>query len=222
MKLVTIQTLSAYKSLQKNGYLIVDSKFVNDKKYGVPYRYIMERMDKKSNIYNAEYPLWAWVKYGSFVSPPKNKLLGFFPKEDSQVVRITFEKSDNEVLVTDYIKYHFLLTNEYLPKDILDKQKFDIYLEKRGITKEDLLAYVRRDKFDNFRIDEVFNSANKKIQKSYDRIFQTDGKFLQATVWDIKLSDIIKVEFIDREKCSKKASVDYRQMYIKSLKNATK
>ncbi len=36
MKLVTIQTKSAYDNLIKNGYLITDKKYVNELKYGVP------------------------------------------------------------------------------------------------------------------------------------------------------------------------------------------
>ena len=34
-------------------------------------------------------------------------LLGFFPEDDDDIVRITFEKDDKQVLVNDYIKYHF-------------------------------------------------------------------------------------------------------------------
>ena len=130
MKLVTIQTKSAYNKLLTQGYLITDTEFVNVPKYGVPYGYIVDNMANISNKYNAEYPLWAWVQYGKKISPPTNKLLGFFPSEDDEIVKITFHKNDNEVLVSDYIKYHFMLTNEYLPTDIMDKYRFDKNMEE--------------------------------------------------------------------------------------------
>ena len=218
MKLVTIQTKSAYESLIKNGYLVADSRFVNKLKYGVPYQYIIDHMSHIDNIYGAEFPIWAWVRYGEYIASPKNKLLGFFPNGEDEIVKITFEKPDAEVLITDYIKYHFLLTNEYLPKSLEDKNAFDNLMQDKGVTKENLLAYIRRDKYFSFRQDQDFDFINKKIKASYQDILTTNGKYLQGTVWYISANQIKKVEIIKRENCTKKKTVDYRQMYIKSLK----
>ncbi len=218
MKLVTIQTKQAYDELISKGYLVANANCINKPKYGVPYQFIINHMDKINNEYSAEFPLWVWVKYGGFISPPKNKLLGFFSKDEAQVVRITFEKPDGEVLVTDYTKYHFLLTNEYLPKTKQDYIDFEKTLQDSGVTKQDLLMYVRRDKYPSFRQDKVFENINKTIHNSYQDIFSADGKYLQGTVWDIKLSEVTKVEFVDKATCTKKSPVDYRKLHIKSLK----
>ena len=112
MKLITIQTKAAYDFFIKNGYLIASSSFINAEKYGVPYRFIVNHMKNMDNKYNAKFPLWAWVKYGKFSSPQKSRLLGYFSKDENEIVRITFEKPDKQVLLNDYFKYHFLLTNE--------------------------------------------------------------------------------------------------------------
>lgn len=218
MKLVTIQTKAAYESLVKNGYLVADEKRINLLKYGVPYSFIIKNMLGMENAFGATYPLWTWVKYGKIICPPKNKLLGFFPKDEDEIVKITFTKKDEDVLVSDYVKYHFLLTNEYLPVSIEDKLKFDKIMLKNKVTKEDLLAFIRRDKFETFRTDSEFNTINNLIQDSYKNIFVNKGDFLQGTVWDIKKQDIINVEFINRTSCSKKKSVDYRKLHIKNLK----
>ena len=218
MKLVTIQTKSAYDKLMSQGYLTCDTIFVNIPKYGVPYGYIVDHMIDIPNKYNADYPLWAWVQYGKRISPPSNRLLGFFPKDEDEIVRITFHKPDAEVLVSDYIKYHFMLTNEYLPIDIQDKLRFDKVLIDKSISKEDLLAYIRRDKYPTYRQDADFNTVNQEIHDSYSRMFVDMGDYKQGTVWYIDLSDIEKVEFIHRENSTKKKSVDYRELYIKSLK----
>ena len=49
MKLVTIQTMSAYNELKNNGYLITDSKYVNQLKYGVPYNFVINHMKNIEN-----------------------------------------------------------------------------------------------------------------------------------------------------------------------------
>ena len=103
--------------------------------------------------------------------PPKHKMLGFFGENDNKVVRITFNKPNSEVLVNDFVKYSFLLTNEYLPKTYNDYLTFDKYINSKNISKNDLLAVVRRDKFDKVREDNNFLEVNNKIQNSYADIF---------------------------------------------------
>ncbi len=218
MKLITIQTKKAYENFLKEGFLIADSQYINRLKYGVPYQYIVDNMQHIENPHKAEFPLWTWVKYGGFVSPPKNKLLGFFAKDEDEIVRITFEKPDKDVLVSDYVKYHFLLTNEYLPSGLNDLKAAKKKIQDAGISKEDLLAYVRRDKFDIYRKDRKFEEINQMIRESYKKIFSDLGDFRQGTVWSIEKSEVKKVEIICRKDCTKKASVDYRKQYIKNLK----
>lgn len=210
--------MSAYNSLLKNGYLVANEKFINLDKYGVPYNYISNKMQNITNPYNAKFPLWVWVQYGKISSPRKNKLLGFFAKDEDVIVKITFTKPDNQVLVTDYIKYHFLLTNEYLPLSINDKQQFDDLMKSKKVTSQDLLAYVRRDKFTEYRKDKDYEFINSKIQNSYSRIFDNLGDYKQGTIWHLQKAEILKVEFINKEDCTKKSSVDYRKKYLKLLK----
>lgn len=218
MKLITIQTMSAYNNLLKNGYLVTDAQFINTDKYGVPYNYIINKMQHIKNPYKAQYPLWAWVKYGKISSPRKNKLLGFFAKDEDVIVKITFTKPDNQVLITDYIKYHFLLTNEYLPLSIDDKKQFDVLMKSKNVTSQDLLAYVRRDKFAEYRKDKDFKDIISKIENSYNRIFENLGSYQQGTIWHLNKAEILKVEFIHKNNCTKKSSVDYRKKYLKALK----
>ena len=111
-----------------------------------------------------------------------------------------------------------MLTNEYLPGDLNDFQIVEKKIQDAGISKEDLLAYVRRDKFETYRKDKKFEEINQVIQKSYEKIFSDLGDFRQGTVWSIEKSEVKKVEIICRKDCTKKASVDYRKQYIKTLK----
>lgn len=218
MKLVTFQTLKAYNKLIENGYLIVDPSYINIKKYGVPYNWIVNKMNNINNPYKASYPLWSWYSYGKIPHPRKNTLLPFFD-EDNQIVKITFQKDDKDVLLTDFVKYCFMLTNEYLPSSQEDYIYFNNLMKDNKVTKDDLIKYIRRDKYDNYRNDENFNRINNLIQQSYDRVLNISSTYIQATIWDIKKEDIISIEFIKKEDCDKrKNTIDYRKKYISTLK----
>jgi hypothetical protein len=218
MKLITFQTLKAYNKLQKDCYLIVEPKYVNIKKYGVPYNWIVNKMKHINNPYNAIYPIWSWYSYGKIAHPRKNTLLPFFG-EDDVIVKITFTKDNKDVLLTDFIKYSFMLTNQYLPKSKEDHLNFNRLMQKYNISNEDLLKYVRQDKYDSYRNDDEFQQINNMISKSYDDILNVESNIIQGTVWDIKKEDIISVEFINKEDCKKRKNViDYRKNYINKLK----
>ena len=217
MELVTFQTLKAYNKLKKDGYLIVDPKYININKYGVPYNWIVNKMKHINNPYNASYPLWSWYSYGKLKNPRKNTLLPFFDDND-QIVKITFNKEDKDLLLTDFIKYSFMLTNEYLPSSKEDYIYFNNLMKENNVTKEDLIKYVRKDKYERCREDENFNKINNLIKQSYDRILTLSSSYIQATIWDIKMNDVVSIEFINKEDCSKrKHTIDYRKKYISNL-----
>ena len=75
MKLITFQTKQAWQVLQKNGILTANVANIDLQKYGMPYDWIVRQMQKrKIRPKNGEqYPLWAWAKCGSSISPKKKK-----------------------------------------------------------------------------------------------------------------------------------------------------
>ncbi len=116
MKLVTFQSIEALEYLIKNKELICEEKYI-DKKYLKTYDWIISKM-KKIN-HKAKYPLWCWVKCYNGICPPKvkgNKIHGFD-------VKITFHKNIDEVLITDFRRYSFVLNNKYLPSNKKDINK---------------------------------------------------------------------------------------------------
>ena len=218
MELITIQTPKAYENLITNGYLIADEKYINLKKYGAAYDWIISKMHEKNIPEAVKYPLWAWRKCGKFKCPNKNTMLGYFGAGQEQLVKIVFEKPDNEVLLTDYKLYHFLLTNAYLPTSLEDLNDFNKLKIKSNVTDEDLLAFIRRDKYDSYRTDKDFSYINQVIHKSYEKVLNLSSDYIQACVWNIKLSEVKSVQFIERNECKKHKSIDYREEYINSLK----
>ena len=195
MKLITFQSFEALKSLIDNKYLVCNEKYIDKKKLETTYKWVIEKMSEQvANDINAKYPIWCWVKCYNGICPPKRKKA---KKVNGFDVKITFNKNKKDVFITDFRRYSFLLNNVYIPKSIEDKNKFNNELLKNNITMEDLKAYVRHDKYEFNRQDKAFLDICKKIRKSFDRCITEDSDILQGCVWDIKLEDIDKIEFLN-------------------------
>lgn len=193
MKLVTFQTMDALKELINKEVLCCDKKYINFEKVGYAYNFIVSNMKKViPSPENDMYPMWAWVKCHNSICPPKVK-----KENNNTIVKITFNKPDNEVFVTDFALYSFVLNNIYIPKDKNDKQNFDKLLLKYNINTDDLRAFVRKDKYPCHRTDKNYLSVCEKIYNSFDKIITDNGDILQGCVWDIKLCDVEKIEIIN-------------------------
>ena len=193
MKLVTFQSFEAVKDLFKKGYLECDKTKIDLEKVGLVYEWINEKMNKKvDNPYSAEFPLWCWVKCYNNICPPKRK----GKKVNGFDVKITFNKNKEDVFITDFRRYSFLLNNQYIPETLKEKEIFDHELMKSNISKEDLMVYIRRDKYKEYRKDEVFTRICRKIRETFDRCITDNSDILQGCVWRINIEDIEKIEIL--------------------------
>ena len=184
MKLVTFQTKKALEILQKTGVLRADVSKIDLKKYGMPYEYIVKNMKKLIKPEkNEHYPLWAWAKCGASIGPSKKKN---FEGRKQDLVKITFEKPDNEVFLTDYMAYSFILSGHIVPKT---KTEYKQFLQKMNGRLDALKGYVRQDKTGK-GVAKVF----PEIEKTWARILNLKSNVLQACVWNIKLSEVKKIE----------------------------
>lgn len=196
MKLVTFQSIDAVKDLLEKGYLECNSSNININKVGYAYNWITEKMNELvKNEFEASYPVWCWVKCYNGITPAKRKgesIKGYD-------VKITFNKNKEEVFITDYKRYSFVLNNIYIPENNQDKINFDKKLESNNITKEELEAYVRQDKYTTHRTDTFFLDICSQIRKSFDRCITEESDILQGCVWRINLKDIEKIEFLKKD-----------------------
>ena len=194
VKLITFQSMDAVKDLFKKGFLECDDSRINMEKAGPTYKWVIEKMNESvNNLYNTKYPLWCWVKCYNGICPPKkkgNKVEGFD-------VKITFRKNKKDVFITDFRRYSFLLSNMYIPNSIKEKKQFDKKLSDYNITKEELKAYVRRDKYKECRTDSKFVNICEEIRKTFDRCITEDSDILQGCIWRIKLEYIEKIEILN-------------------------
>ncbi len=196
MKLVTFQTFDALKSLINNGELICDQKYINIKKAGPTYEWVLEKMNKAvPNNKKASYPIWCWVKCFNGICPPKHK----GERVDGFDVKITFNKMEKEVFITDFRRYSFLLKNMYIPNTLDEKKKFFAKIKKLNITLEELQMYVRPDKYQTHREDREYLKICEEIANTFDRCITKDSNILQGCVWNIKLSEVEKIEIVPND-----------------------
>ena len=224
MKLITFQSLDAVRDLFKKGYIECDKSRVNLEKMGKTYKWITKKMNEQvDNPYNTCYPLWCWVKCYNSICPPKRK----GDRVEGFDVKITFNKDENEVFITDFIRYSFLLNNVYIPNDNKEKILFDEKLKKYNITKEELKAYVRKDKYKECRTDKDFLDICNEIESTFDRCITKDSNILQGCVWRISLSEIYKIKLIKDDGYtygsinyirSNGKRMDWQELYYKHLK----
>lgn len=147
---------------------------------------------KINNPNNTKYPLWCWVKCYNRTCPPKKK----GKRVEGFDVKITFNKEEKDVFITDFRRFSFLLNNLYIPNNKKEKELFERKLKKYNITTEELKAYVRKDKYKECRTDSNFIKICKEIEKTFDRCITKDSDVLQGCVWRINLSEIEKIEIL--------------------------
>ena len=194
MKLVTFQSMEALKDLVNKGYLECDESKINLEKVGATYSWVLEKMnDRFKNPTHIKYPLWCWVRCYNNICPPKHK---GEPVEGFDV-KITFHKPKEEVFITDFRRYSFLLNNNYIPSNLKDKKIFDKKLKECNITLEELRAFVRKDKYDKHRTDKEYLEICEEIRNSFERCITEDSDVLQGCVWRIDVNEIENIEMLN-------------------------
>lgn len=224
MKLVTFQTMEAFKELVSKGYLECNSKYINIEKAGPTYLWVLEQMNELvPNPTKAKYPLWCWVKFKNGICPPKHKgekIKGFD-------VKITFHKEEKDILITDYRRYSFLLNNLLIPETKKEQEEFEKELEEKKITKEELKAFVRPDKYPTHRTDKEYLAVCEKIRKTFSRCITKESDCLQGCIWRINLNEVESIEILNDENYSygsfnykrkNGTRFDWREDYYKKLK----
>lgn len=194
MKLITFQSFAALNFLKQHGYLICDDRFIDQPKASFFYYWVIKKMNQRvKNQTTARFPIWCWVKCGNSICPPRHKGK---PVEGFDV-KITFHAEEQDLFITDFRRYSFLLSNLYIPRDKQDEQWFEQLLDDKQITREELKAYVRPDKFPNHRTDQTFLEVCKIIEQSFDRCITKDSDILQGCIWKIDQSQIEQIEILE-------------------------
>lgn len=184
MRVWTMQPIEVWEQLERDGTFCCDEKFAeNAKDFKDSYAWLIEQMDKRINHPSeCNLPIWAWYRYDWVNKKPDLRHTGFGYKGEKSVC-IELEVPDNEVLLSDFNAWHYVL-NSCWYDDSKNEEEWE----------------QLHDWFDNLPGEE----REKLRIESWQKIFNiepvrsewaSNGRFVQAVFWEIKKEYIKKVQF---------------------------
>lgn len=192
MVLWTIQPYNVYEEIQKKNSYRCDPKLsvlLEIDEFRNAYKWIAKQMKKAVGMppENIKYPVWAWYAIEGQHRRPDTRKASFKVTEKSVLMEI--EIPDKKVLLTDHTNWHMVLNN-----CINYKASYMI-----GATDEELEEQIETE-------DKYYNKllAKEKIkykQKSWEKIIcspEDNIAYIQATFWELKKEQIIKVWVLRR------------------------
>ena len=118
MKFYTVQKRCTWNRWKKQGYLEAYN-FNFDEFFEIPYKWMMEQMEKHLPNYKGEIPIWLWVDkpewYRKWSSIPRKKF-----------VLLTIEVDEKDVLLSNFHAWHIPLSGDLFDNDEPWERVFDI------------------------------------------------------------------------------------------------
>lgn len=196
VNLWTILNEKAYKVLIEHKHLSANIQVVDidfKEAYDWMRNQMIWRLGEKKSI--EQFPIWAWYQAHHIdKKKPDLRYSGYLMPGETGY-RVEFKKEEYQVLLSDFELWHCVLNKTYIPKDIEDRKKFE---------------NVNRKYLDTNCFNAYPQSLKNKIEKSWHVIFDMNffakdiglpfsKKQIQATVWDLKLQEVVKIDkFIAR------------------------
>ncbi|MFE5321617.1 DUF3841 domain-containing protein [Paenibacillus sp. NPDC056579] len=167
----TLQNEEAWEVFKGQGYLEGNPEYAG---YLIKeYQWMISQMKKRLPNYHGEFPIWLWPK------KPDMRSTGHFDSQ-TRCVRITIELDDEDVLISDFMEWHIVLSDGFNANN--EQEYDDYYAGKLSITKEESWE----------RIFDLHIPQNPEWSGTRD--------WLQGVTGRIYLSNIKKVEhFISRK-----------------------
>lgn len=177
MHLFTEQPLVVWKIIKAKHCYHPDSDNLDvmahlDQDFADAYDWLINQFNQRIPKPNqATIPIWWWLDNGVKTKEFQEDMP---PKPVKVIIKANYPS--NQVLLSDFEKWHYVLNKWYLPDDINNES--DDYYDQ---------------------IDQWFNNLSShqqqvQMQKSWQRIFNLDNQWpIQANTWSIDLVNITKV-----------------------------
>lgn len=193
IKLWSIQYVDKLAIIKSKGKLTCLSNLYSPE-WDNEYKWMINQMEKRigrSETQN-QYPIWAWYQFeGVDKMKPDLRRKGLLPT-GIDGIRIEFEKKINEVLLSDFVLWHFPLSyKSIIAESEIQEHKFEQKLEQLQ------LAHLKIEDMPKEIQDEIINSWEKIFDINFEDPYYTNKKnekMIQACCWDIKESEIVKIE----------------------------
>lgn len=188
MRIWTIQPVELYRKLESKGVLLADGRRC-DRYFRAAYQWMTAQMRHRLPPSRGRFPWWGWCRYEKHRAKPDLRAGGYLRK-GQQGARIELELADDEVLLSDFNDWHYVLNGWFLADNEAEDGRFEQELEELG--------HKLFDPYPEF--------VRAKILASWERIFELRGgdpvwgtrplrQSTQATFWELRLKDVTDVTF---------------------------
>lgn len=172
MRLWTIQSKDAFNKMQKTGLLRADEEhLLFDRDLKDSYLWMSDQMSKRIGPppSGVRFPVWAWYQWEGIRKRPDMRHHCRGSNKEEEIVLLTIEVPDDQVLLSDFDYWHFVLNDcEMIYPFDFDKK------------------YSEEEKKKSW--EQIFD-----YQCTFEREEHNDLS-TQATMWEIKKEWVIKVE----------------------------
>lgn len=172
MILWTIQSKKAYESLCENGVLIASKNHaIFEPAFESAYKWLADQMKIRIGVppEGVIYPIWAWYQWEGKRKRPDMRSHNVTDTPGETIVLLTIDVPEDEVLLSDFDLWHFVLMGACIEDEISDRE---------------------------YSKDEIIESWNKIFD--YENPVCGDGPLglsTQATMWQVKKEWVKKAEF---------------------------
>lgn len=190
MKLWTIHPVEVWEWLQQQGFYRGAKELVYED-FLDSYDWFIIEMEKRlgPRPEKESYPVWAWKQWNGVHIRPDLRFSSFLEK-GTRGVRLEIDIPDEQVVLSDFDKWHYVLNYWYLEENEEDGELFDKEIKKRGLD-----YYQQKPLPDPY--------YHQKIVDSWQRIFDIEPRneeekrslSIQAIFWELKLEQVRKVDF---------------------------
>ncbi|MFZ1790003.1 MAG: DUF3841 domain-containing protein [Saprospiraceae bacterium] len=196
LKLWSIQESYKLQEIESEGRLIcLENKFSQD--WDDEYKWMAKQMSVRlgKSEFENQYPIWSWYQYFDSKRPKPDLRLSAHLPRGTKAIRIEFEKSPTDVLLSDFIMWHFPLSyKSFIGNNRLDDNQFERNLKKLGLHKTEFAQLPEPIK------TEIEMSWYKIFDMEFTNKDYTNAmaeKKIQACCWEIRKEEIIEItEFI--------------------------
>jgi hypothetical protein len=184
VRIWTIQPAGLYETLKAKRVLLADGRR-RDRMWDHAYRWMTDQMRRRLPPSRARFPWWGWYRWEGTRRARPDLRAGGHLRKGQRGVRLELEIAAERVLLSDFEKWHFVLSNWYLSEDEADDDQFSRQTKQAGHRHDD-------------RWPEPLRS---KVLASWERIFdltagapgwfaKTSTRSIQATFWELRYRDV--------------------------------
>jgi len=183
MTLWSIQVEEAFALLEREGRLRVPWSY-GEPDYAGPYRWMVQQMTRRIGPPPAKglTPIWAWYQYKSEARPKPDLRRTQHLPSGTIGYRLELVVDLSRCLLSDFILWHCVLNNYYLPISEADSERFDALHGSLPTVYLDSATRASWDRIFDLEWDDPYIADPKPT------------KMIQATLWEINRSDVVAVD----------------------------